>query len=195
MKRNEDPKEMFENIANIKARYVKPGSKIPPEDELVAVVMSAAPREYQSLLISKQSRIGSAVTMDDLESAMTKIFRANSHMRNSKEGKELALTGMTCFSCKRVTSPISELVSSFVPKWDFQGQEPNSREQSTCFYIQLFLVVDGALRQRAYFQCHPECPPTRQCKFWVPLGSFLACLPSSKSAPLAPLQLARPTLE
>ena len=38
MKRNEDPKEMFENIANIKARYVKPGSTI-PEDELVAVVI------------------------------------------------------------------------------------------------------------------------------------------------------------
>ena len=62
MKRNQDPKEMFENIANVKARYVKPGSTI-PEDELVAVVMSAAPREYQSLLISEQSRIGSEVTI------------------------------------------------------------------------------------------------------------------------------------
>ena len=61
--------------------------------------MSAAPREYQSLLIGEQSRIGLEVTMDDLESAMTKMFRANSHMRNAKEGKELALTGMTCFSC------------------------------------------------------------------------------------------------
>ena len=38
MKRNKDPKEMFENIANTKARYVKPGSTI-PEDELVAVVI------------------------------------------------------------------------------------------------------------------------------------------------------------
>ena len=29
MKRNEDPKEMFKTIANIKARYVKPGHAIP----------------------------------------------------------------------------------------------------------------------------------------------------------------------
>ena len=63
--------------------------------------MSAAPREYQILLISEQSRIGSAVTKDDLESAMTKMFRANSHMHNAKDGKELALTGMTCFSCRK----------------------------------------------------------------------------------------------
>lgn len=94
MTKNSDPKDLFEKLASIRNRYVKPGKTI-AESELIAVVMAAAPEKYKSLLISTQALKGTHVTIDDLEVAMTQHYRSSNHGKDG--GDEIAL--ISCFSC------------------------------------------------------------------------------------------------
>lgn len=77
MSKNADPKKLFAKLWSIRNRYVQLGKSI-DESDLIAVVMSTAPEKYQPLLISTQNAKGANLKLDDLETAMTQLYRAMS---------------------------------------------------------------------------------------------------------------------
>ena len=70
MKDNEDPATLFEQISAIENKFNTVSSKI-EEEELIAVVMSAAPKAYVSVITTEQRLQGTNLQLADLESAMT----------------------------------------------------------------------------------------------------------------------------
>jgi gag-polypeptide of LTR copia-type len=73
MSGEEDPSTLFEKLAKVKARGA--AAKLDAE-EMIAVVIEKAPQEYQTILTIKQRLKGAALTVDDLESAMTQHYRS-----------------------------------------------------------------------------------------------------------------------
>jgi hypothetical protein len=53
MKKDEEPSILFKQLSAIKNRFNKPGEKI-PDDDLMAAVLTAAPKEYVSILTAEQ---------------------------------------------------------------------------------------------------------------------------------------------
>jgi hypothetical protein len=74
MKTKEDPATIFEQISTIENRYMD-GTRTIPIEELIAVVMNAAPDEYASVLTAEQRTKGATLTLEDLESAMDVHYR------------------------------------------------------------------------------------------------------------------------
>jgi hypothetical protein len=74
MKKDEEPSILFEELSAIKNRFNKPGQQI-PDDDLIAAVLMAAPKEYVSILTAEQWSKGIALRLTDLESAMTQHWR------------------------------------------------------------------------------------------------------------------------
>jgi len=102
MKKNEDPAKLFEQISQVENRYVRAGYALDPAD-LIAVVMDAAPHEYQAVLTGEQRRLGAKLTMDDMEATMNQHWRQIKHERKSDDGdNEFTLSAFqgTCFHCK-----------------------------------------------------------------------------------------------
>jgi hypothetical protein len=62
MKKNEDLTTLFEQISSIEKKYNTSTSHIEEED-LIAVVLDAAPQEYQSLLTTEQCIKGASITL------------------------------------------------------------------------------------------------------------------------------------
>ena len=69
-----DPGTLFEQISSVKNKYNTATKKI-DEDDIIAVVLDAAPAEYQSMLTSKQCRLGSALKIDDLKAIMNQYWQ------------------------------------------------------------------------------------------------------------------------
>jgi hypothetical protein len=69
MKKNDDPAVLFNQITSIKQMYNSSTKKIDEED-LIAVVLTKAPIEYQSLLTAEQRFKGNDLKLDDLEETM-----------------------------------------------------------------------------------------------------------------------------
>jgi hypothetical protein len=72
MKKDADPVTLFEQLSAIKNRYNTASRKIEEED-LIAVVIDAAPEQYQLVLTNKQLRLKNALTMEDLDKAMNAL--------------------------------------------------------------------------------------------------------------------------
>jgi hypothetical protein len=70
LKKGADPASQFEQISTIKNKYNTLTRTIDRED-LIAVVIDAAPQEYQSVLASKQLQLGNSVLLKHLNMAMT----------------------------------------------------------------------------------------------------------------------------
>ena len=73
MTKKQNPSTIFEQIASIKNKYMSPGTTI-DESELIAVVIKAAPKEYQSLITNEQLRLGTAIRVSDLAKAMNQLW-------------------------------------------------------------------------------------------------------------------------
>lgn len=72
MKTTEDPSVLFEQVSAIRNRYDTAAHQI-DEEELIAVIMGAAPKEFISVITSEQRARGNQMTLDDLEAVMYHI--------------------------------------------------------------------------------------------------------------------------
>jgi hypothetical protein len=103
MKRGDDPRVIFEQLSAVKNMYNTATSKIKEED-LIAVVIAAAPKDYQGVLTNEQLRLGGQLKLTDLHKAMNALWRS---LGGSKSGggdhDELALSAFDgyCFRCKK----------------------------------------------------------------------------------------------
>jgi hypothetical protein len=104
MKQNDDPRVIFEQISTIKNRYTMATQQIEKED-LIAVVLDAANKNYQAILTCEQRVKGiSVMLLDLLETAMNQhycqIKGSKPSHNNDKEINLGAFTGM-CYHCKK----------------------------------------------------------------------------------------------
>ena len=102
MKKNADPATLFEQIASIENRYNTATSQVQQED-LIAVILDAAPMEYKSVLTAEQRVQGTNLTMSDLETVMNQHWRQISHAEQEpgNGGTEITLSAFAgvCFKC------------------------------------------------------------------------------------------------
>jgi hypothetical protein len=99
MQAGEDPATLFEQVSSIENRYNTATRKIEEED-LIAVVLSAASEEYQAVLTIEQRIRGGNVTLEDLEACMNQYWRQTKSSDHKKDS-EIALVafGGKCFNC------------------------------------------------------------------------------------------------
>ena len=108
MKKNEDPKTLFEQIAAIQNWY-NTGNKVLPKEQLIAVVIKAAPKEYMSVITSEQHAKGSSLTLTNLRVVMNQYYWSMNQGKkssNDEEGDELQMAtvdkpgrGPKCYGC------------------------------------------------------------------------------------------------
>jgi hypothetical protein len=100
MKKGDEPSMLFEQLSAIENRFNKPGQSI-PEDDLIVAVLTAAPKDYTSILTAEQRSKGTANT--DLESAMPQHWRQTvGTLSAAEEGNEVTLLAFIgiCYNCQ-----------------------------------------------------------------------------------------------
>jgi hypothetical protein len=102
MKKNDDPVELFNQILAVKVRYERPGNAI-DENEFIAIVISVAPRTYQGVLTSEQTRQGKSLRLSHLAVVMDMQWRAVGGAKDNKEEGEIALITLSgmCYNCNQ----------------------------------------------------------------------------------------------
>ena len=90
MKQEDDPAVLFEQIAAIENRYNTVTQKLLEEDA-IGVVMSAAHKDYMSVITSEQRLKKDALTLTDLEEVMSQQWRQTKG-RDDGHNNEIALT-------------------------------------------------------------------------------------------------------
>jgi NurA-like 5'-3' nuclease len=99
MKKDADPATLFEQLNSIENRYNTATRKIEEED-LIAVVIDAAPKQYQLVLTNEQLRSKNFLTMEDLNKAMNTLWRTHAVNTGVKqEEEELVLNAFEGFCC------------------------------------------------------------------------------------------------
>ena len=107
MAAQDDPMTLFEHLSSLQNRYKK--IQIPKED-LIAVILSVAPKEYTPVLTAEQRAKGALIELADLQEAMTQHFRAvtchagqSGHKEKKNSGREVAFaaaSGVKCYNCQ-----------------------------------------------------------------------------------------------
>jgi hypothetical protein len=103
LKKGADPATLFEQLSLIENKYNTLTRTIDSED-LIAVVIDAAPVEYQSVLTNEQLRLGNNVTLEALGIVMNVLWRTHAADSGDKtEDDELVLNALAgfCFGCKK----------------------------------------------------------------------------------------------
>jgi hypothetical protein len=106
MKKGEDPATLFEQISSIENKYNKNG-KIDEED-LIAVVLDAAPSDYQSILTIEQRLHPTDLKLEHLGTCMNQYWRqtalACKSDENKKDKTEVALLAFNgkCYNCGKI---------------------------------------------------------------------------------------------
>ena len=103
MKPNDDPRVIFEQLSTIENRYTTATQRIEKED-LIAVVLDAAAKEYQAVLTCEQRVKGTSIELIDLETAMNQHYRQIKGSKPAGEtDKEISLSafGGVCYECKQ----------------------------------------------------------------------------------------------
>ncbi len=112
MSAGEDPSTLFEQINTVKNEYNSSGKKIDEED-LIAVVLVAAPKDYQSLLTSIVIAKEANLELVHLEDAMNKLWRSDMQENSEEDATEVALGAFdrgggkgrgfsgTCYNCNK----------------------------------------------------------------------------------------------
>jgi hypothetical protein len=103
MKRNENPAVMFKELAAIKNQYNMASKKI-EEADLIAVIIDAALKEYQSVLTNERLRQGNLIAVDDMRDAMNAHWHAIGKSGSSgNDDNELVLNVFdgTCYGCNK----------------------------------------------------------------------------------------------
>jgi hypothetical protein len=102
MQKDSNPTVLFEKLASIQNRFLAPGPRI-DEADLIAVVLDAAPVEYQSAFTAEQSVKKEELTLLDLEVAICQHYWQKTQKKSMKkfEDNELLLTVYSgvCFHC------------------------------------------------------------------------------------------------
>ena len=102
MKDHDDPRTLFEQISTIENKYAGFTKKVEEED-LLAAVIDAAPAAYKPLLAQEQIRLGDALTMADVETAMNTTFRtvycSESDSKSKSDDFGLVSFGGECYLC------------------------------------------------------------------------------------------------
>ena len=103
MKKDEDPSVLFEALSAIENKFTTATFKI-QEEELFATVLEKAPQEYMSVLTCEQRKQGNALTLKDLEEAMTQLYRAMQGQAESESSQEIGLlsSDVKCYWCKKM---------------------------------------------------------------------------------------------
>ena len=87
MGQNKDPAKLFNRIVAVETRFNTKTKKI-KEEELIAVVLSQAPKTYQAVLTAEQrmrKQLGVTVTVNDLKEVMKEHFKLLNCEENDKE--------------------------------------------------------------------------------------------------------------
>jgi hypothetical protein len=103
MKKNQEPAALFEQITAVENRYNTVSNKVSQED-LIAVILDAAPAEYQAVLTSEQRFRGAALMQSDLEDAMNQHRRQlnkNKGAATDDDKTELTLSAIVCYECNQ----------------------------------------------------------------------------------------------
>jgi hypothetical protein len=103
MRKGSDPALMFEQLSSIQEKYLPPGETI-DERDLIAIVLAAAPMEYQSCLTDLQNRKGKELKLIDIEVLMNQHYRSLVSMKgmsndNGRDEILLSSFGGECFHC------------------------------------------------------------------------------------------------
>jgi hypothetical protein len=104
MKPNGNPAVIFEQISTIKNRYCNGSTRTIDDEDLIAVVLDAATKEYSSILQCEQRIQGTSLTVDHLEQTMKEYWREIKGSKADKENdKEMQLSGFggLCYHCKK----------------------------------------------------------------------------------------------
>jgi len=101
MKANEDPKTLFAQLGKIQLKSIDHPIEM---EDLIAVVLDAAPVEYQGVLTAEQRRHGKDLTLEQLEEAMEQHYRSikdkvGSGSNNNRTEVSLVAFGGTCWNC------------------------------------------------------------------------------------------------
>ena len=101
MTKKEDPCTLFEQLSKIENQF---NTAIGKEDA-IAIVLDAAPAEYQSVLNAEQRAKGSDITLQDLAETMDQQWRSMYGKRTTKDlqgddGNEIALGAINTFRGK-----------------------------------------------------------------------------------------------
>jgi hypothetical protein len=144
MKQKDDLAVIFEQIGSIENQYMD-GTRTIPDKELIAVVLSATPEEYAPVLTTEQRIRGNALSLEDLESAMTIHYRKlvvppreGSDDRNSKDGNKIGLSAFNrvCFTSGKTghkANNCNQKNASGVPnKFMAGGKSGNPRKNLQC---------------------------------------------------------------
>ncbi len=103
MNDEEDPAALFEQLSSIENKYDTSTRQIDEED-LIAVILDAAPKEYKSVLTAEQRVKKTALQLSDLEEAMNQHWhqiKKDDEDNAEEKGKELTLSAFNgkCFNC------------------------------------------------------------------------------------------------
>jgi hypothetical protein len=91
LKKNEDPATLFEQLSALENKCNTSSRKIDEED-LIAVVIDAAPDQYQSVLTNEQLRLKSRIKLEDLSKVVNALWRTHAGRgRVKQEDNELIL--------------------------------------------------------------------------------------------------------
>jgi len=93
MKAKDDPRTLFEQVTSIQNWY-NDGNRQVSKEQLMAVVLRAAPKEYASVLIDVQRVKGTNLEVSHLRMTMNMYYRSVYKKTASEENiDELALAG------------------------------------------------------------------------------------------------------
>jgi hypothetical protein len=102
LKENQDPAVMFEELAAIEHAYLETKATLGYQD-LIGAVFFAAPEKYHSVLTITAEIKGASLDIDNLESAMYKLWRqGGGKSRGNDDNNEIILSAFagTCYLCK-----------------------------------------------------------------------------------------------
>jgi hypothetical protein len=143
MKDNDEPKVMFDQIANI-CNMFQDASFTINEDELIAVVMQKAPRKYMNMIAMTQDRKGVNLELADLKKTMEEFHRMDvGNLKFDKESetkkREIALAGVDgaggvkCYTCGKAGHKSYQCKSKKgQEKTDNSDESRKSRFKGTC---------------------------------------------------------------
>ena len=108
MNKKEDPSTLFEQLSKIENQF---NTAIGKEDA-IAIILDAAPAEYQSVLNAEQRAKGSDITLQDLADTMDQQWRSMYGKHTTKDlqgddGHEIALGAINTFQgkCQNCVKP------------------------------------------------------------------------------------------
>jgi hypothetical protein len=102
LKVNQDPSDMFEELAAIEHAYLETKATLGSHD-FIGAVSAAAPEKYHSVLTITAELKGGNLDIDHLESAMYKLWRQGGGKPiGNEDNNEIVLSAFagTCYLCK-----------------------------------------------------------------------------------------------